>query len=83
MKLELYQTYHITTSVNETRALRTSLKSSLFDKSNSCFYSIMSEIATYFNVNLNSRNRLKDDKIYSSFIVTIFFSTARKETKIV
>lgn len=25
---------------------------------------------TYLDVNLNSRNRLKDNKIYSSFIIT-------------
>ncbi len=30
----------------------------------------MSEIAAYLNVNLNSRNRLIDEKILSSFILT-------------
>jgi len=69
MRLEIRQTYH-RTSVNETRA--GAYKSSLCQKGNrnSSYYFIMSEIATLLDVNLNSRNRLKDDKIYSSFIIT-------------
>ena len=63
MRLEIKQTYH-RTSVNETKA-------SLLDNTpHSSFYFIMSEIAAYLNVNLNSRNRLIDDKIFSSFILT-------------
>lgn len=62
MRLEIKQTYH-RTSVNETKA-------SLLDNTPSSFYFIMSEIAAYLNVNLNSRNRLIDEKIFASFILT-------------
>ena len=61
MRLEIRQTYH-RASVNET-----------FDKSsnnNLSYYFIMSKIATYLDINLNNRERLKDEKIYSSFIIT-------------
>lgn len=61
MRLEVRQTYH-RTSVNET-----------IDKSsnnNSSYYFIMSKIAIYLDINLNSRERLKGEKIYSSFIIT-------------
>jgi len=61
MRLEIRQTYN-RTSVNETRG-------SLLDN-NSSFYFIMSEIAAFLNVNVNSRNRLKDEKLFSSFILT-------------
>ena len=33
-----------------------------------CMINLMT--LTYLDVNLNSRNRLKDNKIYSSFIIT-------------
>jgi hypothetical protein len=61
MRLEIKQTYH-RTSVNEAKA-------SLLDN-NSSFFFIMSEIAAFLNVNVNSRNRLIDEKIFSSFILT-------------
>lgn len=37
---------------------------------NSSYYFVMSKIASYLDVNLNNRERLVKDKIYSSFIVT-------------
>jgi hypothetical protein len=61
MRLEIKQTYH-RTSVNEAKA-------SLLDN-NSSFFFIMSEIAAFLNVNVNSRNRIIQDKIFSSFILT-------------
>ena len=67
MRLEVRQTYHRTNG-NETQLCTN--KSSLLDNSNSSYYFIMSKIAMYLDVNLNSRNRLKDNKFYSSFIIT-------------
>ena len=64
MRLEIRQAYH-RTSVNETFD-----KSSNNNNNNSSYYFIMSKIATYLDINLNSRERLRDGKIYSSFIIT-------------
>jgi hypothetical protein len=63
MRLEIRQTYH-RTSVNEIHACTDKL--SLLHNSGSSYYFIMSEIAAYLDVNVNSRNRLKDDKIFAS-----------------
>jgi hypothetical protein len=69
-RLEIRQTYN-RTSGNETHVVSCTDKSSrlLDDNSNSSYY-FMSKIAMYLDVNLNSRNRRKDNKIYSSFILT-------------
>jgi hypothetical protein len=64
MRLEIRQTYH-RTSVNQTLD-----KSNSLSNYNSSYYFIMSKIASYLDVNLNNRERLKDGKIYSSFIIT-------------
>ena len=55
------------TSGNEIQACTN--KSSLLDNSNSSYYLIMSAIATFLDVNLNSRIRCINNKKYSSFIV--------------
>ena len=67
MRLEIRQTYH-RTSLNENAGGYTS--STTCGGGNMSYYFIMSEIAAYLDISVNSRNRLKDDKIYSSFIIT-------------
>lgn len=76
MRLEIRQSYHKTNDLdvndldtNAREILEKSTGRSLGNM-NSSYYFIMIKIATYLDVNLNSRERKVKDRIYNSFIVT-------------
>jgi hypothetical protein len=53
-RIELRQTYH---------------RDASFEQGGASYFTILSKIALYLNVNLYSRSRKKDDKIFYAFIV--------------